>query len=113
MRIKRGTTKKKAHKKVLKQAKGYRLSYHRLYRRAKEATLHAGQYNYNHRKKRPAQMRREWIKIISASLYGSGLSYSEFINQLKNKNIELDRKVLAEVAGSNPEHFKQLIAEVS
>lgn len=112
MRIKRGITKRAKKKKVLSLAKGYRMSYSKLYKRAKEAVLHAGQYSYAHRRHRRAQMRNEWIKIISAGLVGTEMSYSKFINALKTKNIDLDRKVLAEMATNNPENFKSLVETV-
>lgn len=112
MRIKRGETKRAKKQKVLKLTKGYRMSYSKLYRRAKEALLHAGQYSYAHRKHRRAQMRNEWIKIIAAGLAGTEMSYSKFINALKIKKIELDRKVLAEMAVNSPESFKSLVETV-
>lgn len=109
MRIKRGVTKQRRHKKILKLASGYRMSYHKLYRRAKEAVLHAGQYSYAHRRHRRAQVRTEWIKTIAAGLSADNLSYSKFIHGLKAKNIEIDRKNLAEMVVYQPEHFKQLV----
>lgn len=112
MRVKRGTTKQRRHKKVLKLAKGYRMTYSKLYRRAKEAVLHAGQYSYNDRKHRAAQFRREWIKVISAYLaqnqYGS---YSEFIGKLNNNSIIIDRKILASLAVENPKFFDAVVSE--
>lgn len=112
MRIKRGTTKQRRHKKILDLVKGYRMSYGNLYRRAKEAVLHAGQYSYAHRRHRRADFREEWIKVISASLSTTGLSYSKFIGGLKKNNIQLDRKILAELAVNSPEKFNQLVEEV-
>ncbi len=112
MRIKRGTTKNRRHKKILSLTKGYRMSYGKLYRRAKEAVLHAGQYSYAHRRHRRADLREEWIKTISAALSPSGLSYSKFIGGLKKSNINLDRKVLAELAINSPEKFNKLVEEV-
>lgn len=112
MRIKRGLAKQRKHAKVLKAAKGYRMSYSKLYRRAKEALAHAGQYSYAHRRRRHSQMRDQWIKIISAGLSAdnSGISYSKFIAGLHKNNIELDRKVIAEIAQSNPTDFSELVA---
>lgn len=112
MRIKRGVTKQRRHKKILKLAAGYRMSYHKLYRRAKEAVLHAGQYSYAHRRHRRAQVRTEWIKTIAAGLSVENLSYSKFIHGLKAKNIEIDRKNIAEMAIYQPDHFKQLVEMV-
>lgn len=113
MRVKRGTTKHRRHKKVLKLAKGYRMSYHKLYRRAKEAVLHAGQYSYAHRKHRRAQIKSEWIKVIAAALSAKQVSYSKFISGLKAKNITLDRKSLSELAVHHPKHFEELVEIVS
>lgn len=112
MRVKRGTTKKRKHKKVLKAAKGYRLSYSKLYRRAREALLHAGQYNYNDRKKRAGQFRKTWIKRINATLTPFDMRYSQFINSLKQSNIELDRKTLATLALDYPETFEAVVKKV-
>ncbi|MCA9380780.1 50S ribosomal protein L20 [Candidatus Dojkabacteria bacterium] len=112
MRIKRGTVKNRKHKKMLKQAKGYRMSYSKLYRRAKEAVWHAGSYSYGHRRHRRAQKRREWIETISAKLAGSGVSYSKFVGGLKKNNIEIDRKNLAIMAIDKPAHFDALVETV-
>ena len=109
MRIKRGKAKRAKHNKVLKQTKGYRLSYSKLYRRAKEAKLHAGQYSFAARKKRAGQFRRLWIQRINAALAGEKVKYSTFINNLKKANIELDRKILAELAYAHPEAFKAVV----
>jgi large subunit ribosomal protein L20 len=109
MRIKRGTTKKQKHNKVLKAAKGYYGSYRRLYRRAKEALLHAGAYSMAHRRRRRSEMRKEWIRVISAALSGTDVSYNRFMHGLGQNKIQLDRKVLAEIAQYNPEHFTELV----
>ncbi|MBD3363069.1 50S ribosomal protein L20 [Candidatus Dojkabacteria bacterium] len=112
MRVKRGVNKKRKHKKVLSQAKGYRLSYHKLYRRAKEALLHAGQYSFHDRRKRSGQFRKLWIKRINAALSSTGLKYSRFIHGLKKTNIDLNRKVLADLAIDHPEVFETVVQEV-
>ena len=112
MRIKRGETKRQKHKKVLSQAKGFRMTYSKSYRRAKEAVRHAGQYSYAHRRRRSSQMREEWIRSIAAGLSSTGVSYGEFMNQLKKNNISIDRKNLAEMAVYNEDHFKQLVGSV-
>ncbi len=109
MRVKRGTTKKSKHNKVLKSTKGYRLSYNNLYRRAKEAMAHAGQYSYAHRRRRKSQKRTEWIKIISAGLVGTDLTYGEFINKLNKSDLGLNRKMLSELAIENPEQFAKIV----
>lgn len=113
MRIKRGITKKQKHKKVLNLAKGYRMSYSKLYRRAKEAILHAGQYSYAHRKHKRAQIKKDWIKVLAASLSNKSISYSKFIDALKKQNVEIDRKNLAELAVYSPEVFDKIVAEVT
>lgn len=112
MRIKRGTTKKQKRRKVLKRAKGFRLSYSKLYRRAKETLLHSGQYAYNHRQKKGAQYRKLWIKRINAALSEYGLSYSKFQNLLKKAKIELNRQVLAELAVNEKDTFKAIVEKV-
>ncbi len=113
MRVKRGKVKRKKHKKVLKATKGYRLSYSKNYRRAKEAVLHAGQYSYAHRKKRIGDFRKLWIQRISGALNDYNLSYSKFMYLLKKNKIELNRKMLSELALDNPEAFGAVVREVS
>lgn len=113
MRIKRGASKNNKHKTVLASTKGYRMSYNRLYRRALEASLHAGQYSFAHRRHRRAQMREQWIEIISAALVASQVSYHKFLANLKKHNIAFDRKVLAEIAQTYPEHFNQLVTKTA
>lgn len=112
MRIKRGLAKKRKHNKVLELTKGYRLSYSKLYRRAKEALLHAGQYAFNHRKKRGGDFRQLWIKRINAALSDKNLRYSEFINKLNKSNVTLNRKVLAALALDNPKVFGAVVEAV-
>ncbi len=113
MKVKRGVTKHKRHKKILKLAKGYRMTYSKTYRKAKEAVLHAGQYSYNHRKHRHSQFRKEWIRVISAYLMNNDLgSYSKFMNQLKNKMILIDRKVLANMILKEPKFMENLVSYV-
>lgn len=112
MRIKRGETKRAKHKKVLKLTSGYRMSYHKLYRKAKEAVLHAGQYSYAHRRRRKSQIKTEWIKAISSALMPFNMSYSAFMGNLKKNNVSIDRKNIAEMAVTNPDHFKSLVESV-
>jgi large subunit ribosomal protein L20 len=109
MRVKGGTTRRKRHKKILKKTKGYRLTKSKLYRVAHEAHLHAGQYAYDHRHKRPAQMRRIWITKINAACKNNDIQYKDFIKKLKDKNIELNRKILADLAVNNPDIFTFLV----
>lgn len=97
-RVKRGVTARKRHKKVLKQAKGYYGARSRVYRVAKQAVIKAGQYAYRDRRQRRRQFRRLWIVRINAEARNNGLSYSQLINGLKKANIEIDRKVLSDIA---------------
>jgi large subunit ribosomal protein L20 len=112
MRVKRGVTKKRAHKKVLKLVKGYRMKRSKVLSVAYEAMHHAGQYAFNDRRKRKGQMRILWITRINAALEGK-MSYSKFINGLKEKNIVLDRKVLSELALNDPKAFEAVYNVVS
>lgn len=112
MRVKRGTIKRRKHKKILKAAKGYRLSYSKLYRRAKEALLHAGQYSYAHRKKRQNEFRKLWIQRINGALSQFDLKYSRFIKLLKDSKIDLNRKMLADLAVNDPQAFENVVEKV-
>jgi large subunit ribosomal protein L20 len=109
MRVKGGTTRKRRHKKILKQTKGYRLTKSKLYKVANEAYLHAGQYAYDHRQKRGAQMRRIWIPKINAACKQNDIQYKDFIKKIRDNKIELNRKVLADLAVNNPETFSFLV----
>ena len=109
MRVKGGTTRKRRHKKVLNKTKGYRLTKGKLYRVSHEAYLHAGQYAYDHRQKRGAQMRRIWINKINAACKQNDLQYKDFIKKLKDNKVELNRKVLADLAVNNPEVFSFIV----
>lgn len=97
-RVKRGVTAHRRHKKVLKQAKGYSGARSRVYRVAKQAVTKAGQYAYRDRKKRKRLFRSLWIQRINAAARENGLSYSRLIAGLKKENIEIDRRVLADLA---------------
>lgn len=112
MRIKRGKAKHQKHKKVLKQVKGFRLSYSKLYRRAKEALLHAGLYSFAHRKKRGGDFRRLWIQRINASLADHDMKYSQFIHSLTTQKIILNRKILADLGLNNKEVFDEVVKAV-
>lgn len=111
MRVKTGYVRRRAHKKILKQTKGYRMTKNRLLKVAKEASLHAGAYAYNGRKERKQQFRKLWITRITGALEGSGLKYSHFIKLLKDKKIELDRKILAEIIQDDPQTFQKIVEE--
>ncbi|MFQ3228880.1 50S ribosomal protein L20 [Reinekea sp.] len=97
-RVKRGVVARKRHKKILKLAKGYYGARSRVYRVAKQAVIKAGQYAYRDRRQRKRQFRALWIARINAAARINGLSYSRFINGLKKADIEIDRKVLADIA---------------
>jgi len=113
MRVKRGFTRRQAHKKVLARTKGFRMTRHRLYKVAREADLHAGQYAYAGRKIRKRDMRRLWITRINAALKEFGLSYSRFVNLLKKAKIEIDRKILADLVVSQPSIFKLIVEKTT
>lgn len=107
-RVKRGVTSHAKHKKVLKLTKGHRGTSSTLFRRAHESMLHALSYQYAHRKDRKGDMRRLWITRINAAARISGLSYSQMIHGLQLAGITVDRKILAELAYSNPAEFAQI-----
>ena len=107
-RVKRGVTARARHKKVLKLAKGYYGARSRVYRVAKQAVIKAGQYAYRDRKQRKRQFRALWITRINAAARECGLSYSRFMDGLKKASIELDRKVLADLAVHDKEAFAAL-----
>ena len=108
-RIKRGVTKSRRHKKVLKAARGFHASSHRNYKWAKEALLHAWAYSYRHRRERKGDFRRLWIVRIGAATREAGMSYSQFMHGLKLAEVELDRKILADLAVSDKTAFDELV----
>ncbi|RLA18344.1 MAG: 50S ribosomal protein L20 [Gammaproteobacteria bacterium] len=107
-RVKRGVTARARHKKVLKKAKGYYGARSRVYRVAKQAVIKAGQYAYRDRRQRKRQFRALWIVRINAAARECGISYSRFMNGLKKAAVELDRKVLADIAVYDKEAFAKL-----
>lgn len=113
MRIKRGVNAIKKRKKVLKSAKGYWGAKSKLYRVAREQVMKSGQYAYTGRKLKKRDMRQLWIARINAACRINGLSYSKFMHGLKVNNIELNRKVLADMAINDPESFAELCKKVS
>jgi len=108
-RIKRGTTVRRRHKKVLALTKGHRATRHSLYKRAHESMLHALSYAYAHRRDRKGDMRRLWIVRVSAASRAQGLSYGQFIYGLKKSGVEINRKILADMAVREPETFASLV----
>ena len=108
-RVKRGVIARRRHKKVLKQAKGYYGARSRVFRVAKQAVIKAGQYAYRDRRQRKRQFRQLWIARINAGARQNGLSYSKFINGLKKATVEIDRKVLADLAVNEKAAFAALV----
>ncbi len=110
-RVKRGVVSRAKHKKVLRLAKGYRMTRNRLVKVANEAVLHAGEYAFAGRRQRKRQMRTTWIVRMNAALRPMGISYSNFVHTLKEKHIELDRKILCKLT-SEPEVFSSLVTNI-
>ena len=109
-RVKRGVTTHRRHRKILSQAKGYRGRRKNVFRVAKQAVIRAGQYAYRDRRQRTRQFRSLWIVRINAAARLHGMSYARFMNGLKRAGIELDRKVLAEIAVFDEAAFAELAA---
>lgn len=110
-RVKRGVTARARHKKILKQAKGYYGARSRVYRVAKQAVIKAGQYAYRDRKQRKRQFRSLWIIRINAAVREHGMSYSKFINGMNKAGIEVDRKILADLAVFDKQAFGKLVEQ--
>ncbi len=110
-RVKRGVTKTKRHKKVLKQAKGYYGNKSRSFRAANEQLLHSGQYAFRDRRAKKGEFRRLWIQRINAACRQNDMSYSRFIAGLNAAGIEVDRKILADLAVHDPAAFSALVAQ--
>jgi large subunit ribosomal protein L20 len=108
-RVKSSVASRDRRRRVLKAAQGYRGSRRRLYRAAKEAVMHARQYAYMHRRTRKRDFRRLWIARINAATRQLGLTYSRFISGLKSSGIELNRKVLAEIAATDSASFAKIV----
>nr|MBV6630891.1 50S ribosomal protein L20 [Oceanococcus sp. HetDA_MAG_MS8] len=110
-RVKRGVTAKARHKKVLKAAKGYYGARSRSYKTARQAVFKAGQYAYRDRRTKKRDFRSLWIVRINAASKAQGLSYSRFIDGLKKAGVELDRKVLADIAVHDEAAFTSLVEQ--
>ena len=108
-RVKGGTVSKNRRRKVLKQAKGYFGSKHRLYKTAQEQLFHSGAYAYRDRKQNKRNFRKQWITRINAACRMNDISYSKFINGLAKANIEINRKMLSEIAIDDPKAFTSLV----
>jgi large subunit ribosomal protein L20 len=111
-RVKTGTISRKRRKKILKLAKGYRGGRSKLYRTAKNAVIKSLTYAYRDRRRRKRDFRRLWIIRINAAVREHGLSYSKFIHGLKKANIQLDRRVLANIAMEDPATFTEIVNTV-
>ena len=109
VRVKRGVTKRRRHKKIMSLARGYHGASHRSYKWAKEALIHAWSHAYRHRRERKGDFRRLWILRIGAASRESGLTYSQFVHGLRIANVEINRKMLADMAVRDPEGFQKLI----
>ena len=112
MRVKRGVAARAKHKKVLKAAKGMQHNRTRSYRLAKQAVIRALQYSYRDRRNRRRDLRALWITRINAAARLEGTTYGKLIAGLKNANVELDRKILAELAANEPKAFATIVKAV-
>ncbi len=108
-RVKRGVTAHRRHKKVLALTKGHRATKHSLYRRAHESMLKSLSYAYFHRRERKGDMRRLWILRVNAASRAEGLKYSQFMDGLRKSGVQINRKMLAEMAVREPESFASLV----
>ena len=108
-RVKRGVAAHRRHKKVLALTKGHRATKHSLYRRAHESMLKSLSYAYSHRRERKGDMRRLWILRVNAASRAQGLTYSQFIDGLKKSGVEINRKILADMAVREPDAFANLV----
>lgn len=111
-RVKTGPTRARRHREVKKQARGFKDARRKRIKNAKEALLHAGQYAYIGRKKKKRDLRSLWITRLNAASRENGMKYSVLINKLKENKVELDRKILAEIAVKDPDTFKKIILEL-
>ena len=109
-RVKRSVNAKKKRREVLELASGYRGQRSRLYRKAKEQILHSATYAYRDRRARKGDFRALWIERINAAARAEGLTYNRFINGLKNAGVQVDRKILADLAVTDAEAFNALVA---
>lgn len=108
-RVKGGTISRARHKKVMKEAKGYFGSKHRLYKSANEQVMHAGKYAYRDRRQKKRDFRKLWITRINAACRQNEISYSKFIDGLNKADIVVNRKMLSEIAIDNPQAFSELV----
>ena len=111
MRVKTGTVRRRRHKKILKQAKGFHSGRRKHFRKAKEQLERSLVYAYRDRKQKKREFRKLWITRINAACRLNDISYSRFIHGLKLAGIELDRKILADMAMNEPEHFSKIVEQ--
>lgn len=109
VRVKRGVNTNRRHNKTLSMTKGYRGTRSRLYKRANEAAMRAGQYQYRDRRNRKREMRKLWIQRINAASRQNGLPYNQLISGLTQAGVEVDRKMLADLAVRDPEAFSEVV----
>ncbi len=112
-RVKRGTLVKKRHRKILEAASGYFGGKHRLFKTANEQVMRSGAYAYRDRRNKKREFRRLWITRISAGCRAEGLTYNRFIEGLRKSGIEVDRKILADMAINDAASFAQLVAQAA
>jgi len=112
-RVKRGVTKHRRHKKVMLAARGFHGSSHRNYKWAREALIHAWSHAYRNRRERKGEFRRLWIIRIGAACRQHGLTYSQFMHGIKLAGVEVDRKILADLAVNDPPAFEKLVGVAS
>ena len=112
MRVKTSVARKRRKNRLLKQTKGFWGQRKNVYRRAKETILRGMAYSYRDRRGKKRTQRALWIVRINAAIREEGLTYSKFIHSLKLKNIDLDRKILSELAMEHPEKFKELVSSI-
>ncbi len=110
-RVKGGVVRRRRHKKILGMTKGHQGVRHRLFRRANESMLHAQQYAFDHRRQKKGDMRRIWNVRINAAARMNGISYSELIHGLALAEVDINRKVLSELAVSEPEAFAEIVSK--
>ena len=112
-RVKKGTNALKARKNILRQVKGFRFGRSTKERQAHDALAHAGAYAFAHRRDKKGTMRRLWNVRLNAALRDNGWTYSKFIGAMKKKGMQVNRKMLSEMAAGQPEAFKRLVSKVS
>jgi len=110
VRVKRGVTAHRRHKKILALTKGHRATKHSLYRRAHESMLKSLSYAYRHRRERKGDLRRLWILRVNAASRAQGINYSQLMDGLRKSGVAINRKMLADMTVRNPESFASLVA---